>query len=375
MPKILPRMYGRFNLHIMPVIIWLVAVAGVVGLFQKRWQGFEIVGMAQGQARIISPTTTGTIKIVPVLLFEHVNKWDTLAVLDDELLGAELATAAAQIEQLRAQLNATHNQLTVEAARIETNWIASGRRFSVDAEQLRLDILQTQTVLETDRIMLQDLELDVKISKDLLEKDAVTPYELQKAQTAYDALAKKIEENENLLVQYQQYLAKAEQRRAEFTQNQPVVASLDSALEPVRKAITVQEKRIEEIATRRAALVLKAPFDGIVSQIQARAGETVLAGAPILTIVEAAPTEIIAYANETQAGQIRENMQVELVKNTPPAKIAKSAQIMHVGPTIEPIPLRLLRNPNIPQWGRPFLVKIPPGLKLTPGELVGIRGL
>jgi multidrug resistance efflux pump len=331
--------------------------------------------MAQGQARIISPTTTGTIKIVPVLLFEHVNKWDTLAVLDDELLGAELATAAAEIERLRAQLNATHNQLTVEADRIETNWVTSARRFSVDAEQLRLNILQTQTVLETDRIMLQDLELDVKISKDLLAKDAVTPYELQKAQTAYDALAKKIQENELLLTQYQQYLAKAEQRRAEFTQNQPVVASLDSALEPVRKAITVQEKRIEEIAARRAALVLKAPFDGIVSQIQARAGETVLAGAPILTIAEAAPTEIIAYANEALAGQIRENMQVELIKNTPPAKIAKSAQIMHIGPTIEPIPLRLLRNPNIPQWGRPFLVKIPPGFELTPGELVGIRGL
>ncbi len=368
-------MYGRFNLHVIPLLIWLVAVAGVVGLFQNRWQRFEIVGMAQGQARIISPTTTGTIKIVPVLLFEHVNKWDTLAVLDDELLGAELATAAAEIERLRAQLNATHNQLTVEAARIETNWVASARRFSVDAEQLRLDILQTKTVLETDRIMLQDLELDVKISKDLLAKDAVTPYDLQKAQTAYDALAKKIQENELLLTQYKQYLAKAEQRRAEFAQNQPVIASLDSALEPVRKAITVQEKRIEEIATRREALVLKAPFDGIVSQIQARAGETVLAGAPILTIAEAAPTEIIAYANEAQAGQIRENMQVELVKNTPPAQIAKSAQIMHVGPTIEPIPLRLLRNPNIPQWGRPFLVKIPPGFELTPGELVGIRGL
>ncbi len=368
-------MYGRFNLHIMPVLIWLVAVACVVGLFQNRWQRFEIVGMAQGQARIISPTTTGTIKIVPVLLFEHVNKWDTLVVLDDELLGAELATAAAEIERLRAELNATHNQLTVEAARIETNWVTSARRFSVDAEQLRLDILQTKTVLETDRIMLQDLELDVKISKDLLAKDAVTPYDLQKAQAAYDALAKKIEENENLLAQYQQYLAKAEQRRAEFVQDRPVVASLDSALEPVRKAITVQEKRIEEISARRAALVLKAPFDGIVSQIQARAGETVLAGAPILTIAEAAPTEIIAYANETQAGQIRENMEVELVKNTPPAQIAKAARVTHVGPTIELVPLRLLRNPNIPQWGRPFLVKIPQGLELTPGELVGIRGL
>ena len=153
-----------------------------------------------------------------------------------------------------------------------------------------------------------------------------------------------------------------------------MVASLDSALEPVRKAIKVQEKRIDEIATRRQALVLKAPFDGIVSQIQARAGQTVLAGAPILTIAEARPTEIIAYADEKQAGLLRENMEVQLIKTNVPAQIALAARISHLGPTIELIPVRLLRNPLIPQWGRPFLVLIPPGLELMPGELVGIRG-
>jgi len=369
------KLLSSLNLHITPVLVWMVALVCVVGLFQQRWQRFEIVGMAQSQVRLISPTTTGIVKIVPVQLFEPVSKYDTVAVLGDDLLQAELATAAAEIERLQAELNATHNRLTTEAARLETDWVASGRRFSVDAEQLRLNILQTQTVLETDRIMLQDLELDVKISKDLLAKDAVTPYDLQKAQAAYDALAKKIEENQNLLTQYRQYLAQAEQRREEFAQRQPVVASLDSALEPVRKAITVQEKRIDEIATRRAALVLKAPFDGIVSQIQARAGQTVLAGAPILTIAEARPTEIIAYADEKQAGLLRQNMEVQLIKTNVPAQIAKAAQIMHLGPTVEPVPLRLLRNPNIPQWGRPFLVSIPPGLELTPGELVGIRGL
>jgi len=363
------------NLHITPVVIWVVALVCVVGLFQQRWRSFEIVGMAHGRVSLIAPTTTAVVKVVPVELFGRVSEHETLAVLYDELLQAELSIAAAEIERLQAELNATHNQLSVEADRLETDWVASGRRFSVDAEQLRLNILQTQTVLETDRIMLQDLELDVKISKDLLAKDAVTPYDLQKAQAAYDALAKKIQENEILLDQYQQYLTEAEKRREEFAQRQPAVASLESALEPVRKAITVQEKRIEEIAARRAGLVLRAPFDGIVSQIQARAGQTVLAGAPVVTIAEAQPTEIIAYADENQAGLLRENMEVQLVKTNLPAQIATAAQITHVGPTVEPVPLRLLRNPNIPQWGRPFLVKIPPGLELVPGELVGIRGL
>ena len=226
---------SSLNLHIIPVLVWLAAVACIVGLFQQRWQRFEIVGMAQSQVRLISPTTTGIVKIVPVRLFDQVSKYDTVAVLDDELLQAELATAAAEIERLQAELNATHNQLTVEVVRLETDWVASGRRFSVDAEQLRINILQTQTVLETDRIMLHDLELDVKISKDLLAKDAVTHYDLQKAQAAYDALAKKIEENQTLLAQYRPYLAQAEQSREQFAQSQPFPPSLHSSLAKARE--------------------------------------------------------------------------------------------------------------------------------------------
>jgi multidrug resistance efflux pump len=391
MPKILSKTFGRFNLHIMPVLIWLVAVAGVVGLFQKRWQGFEIVGMAQGQVHEVAATVAGRLKTVSVELFETVNRGQVLATLDDEFLNVQIATISAEIERLQAELNANRNLLTAEAANRQTDWSSTYRRFCFDAEQVKLSTLQLKTQIETDRIMLQDLELDVKISKDLLAKDAVTPYDLQKAQVAHDVIATQIRENEHLMAQYEQDLQTAEQRRDEFTQNQPVVTSLDSALEPIRKAIKVQEGLINEFSAQRVELVLKAPIDGVVIQIRGRAnevalhrpgesilhrpGEIVLAGETILTIAQAAPTEIIAYADETQAGQIRENMQVEIVKNTPPAQIAKAVRVTHVGPTIELIPLRLLRNPNIPQWGRPFLVKIPPGLELTPGELVGIRGL
>jgi len=390
MRQILSNLYGRLTLHILPVFIWLVAVICVAGLFQHRWQRFEIVGVAQGQVREVAAAVTGRLKTVSVELFETVQRGQVLATLDNKLLNAQIATISAEIERLQAELNANRNLLTAEAANRQTDWSSTYRRFCFDVEQVKLSTLQLKTQLETDRIMLQDLELDVKISRDLLAKDAVTPYDLQKAKAAYDALATQIRENENLMTQYEQDLQTAGQRRDEFAQNQPVVASLDSALEPIRKAIKVQEGLINELSAQRVELVLKAPIDGVVIQIRGRAnevalhrpgegilhkpGEIVLAGETILTITETRPTEIIAYADESQTGQIKANMKVELVKNNPPAQIAKS-QIIHVGPAIEPVPMRLLRNINVPQWGRPFLVKIPPGLELTPGELVGIRGL
>jgi len=135
---------------------------------------------------------------------------------------------------------------------------------------------------------------------------------------------------------------------------------------------------------------LKAPIDGVVIPLQQRAnearlrrpgekilrrpGEVVAAGEPILTIAEARPSEIIAYVGNRQLGQVEEKMLVELIKDREPPQIATS-QITHVGPTMELMPERLWRNPNIPQWGRPVVIGIPEGLELVPGEMVGIRKL
>jgi hypothetical protein len=105
-----------------------------------------------------------------------------------------------------------------------------------------------------------------------------------------------------------------------------------------------------------------------------KAGEAVLAGQPILTIAQGKPKEIIGYASERQLGQIRPGVMVELVKNTNPAQIAKS-EVTYVGPVIEQLPARLWQNPNVPQWGLPFLVKVPEGMVLTAGEVIGIRRL
>jgi multidrug resistance efflux pump len=166
--------------------------------------------------------------------------------------------------------------------------------------------------------------------------------------------------------------------------------SLDSALEVIRRAINVQEQKIEMLLARSEPLVLRSPIDGMVIQVLGRprdvalrrpgelvllrAGEVVLAGETILTIAETRPREIIAYANRQQLSRIREGMTVQLVKSTEPAQIANS-QVAYIGATLERMPECLWEIPNIPQWGHPLLIPVPQGLKVIPGEMVGVRGL
>jgi len=387
---------GRLRLHILPVLVWLGVVACVVVLFRHRSQRFEILGIAQGQVRQVAATCMGRLISVHIQLFQEVRKGDTLAVmdtvLDNEHLQAQVDTASAEIQRLTAQLIPTQELMLAEAANLETNRIADNRRFSVDVENTRIRILELKTLIETDRIMLEDLELNRKIfiTQNISDQNDATLYELQRTKVERNALAKKIEENEHLLAQAERDLIEAQQRRDKFAQRQLQHPSVESALEVIRKEIQVQEQLVEELLARRTPLVLKSPIDGVVVQLHGRArdvvlrrpgefvlrreGEVVLAGDSILSIAGLKPTEIIAYASREQLDMVREGMPVELVKNTRPAQIAQS-QITYLAPTLERMPEWLWQTPNIPQWGHPMRIEIPPGLKLTTGELVGIRAL
>ncbi len=396
MKKIKSYRPGRLRLQILPFLVWLAAVAGVGVLFYYRSQRFEILGLAQGEVRQVAATCTGRLKSVPVKLFQEVHKGDVVAVLDtildNEHLEAELATVNAEIQRLMAELAHTQETLIAEAANIETDRTAAQRRFFVDVENTRLRVLELKTQFETDKAMLNDLEQNAKnyLIQNLSDQNDTAYYELKKMKGQRDVLAKTIEENQLLLKQAESDLKQAEQRRDEFAALQPQHPPVDGALEVIRREIKVQEKQIDELLARREPVVLKSPVDGIVAQLHGRArdvavwrpgefvvrgqDEVVLAGDSILSIAEGKPREIIAYAAQHQLGRLREGMAVQLVKNTEPAQIANS-QVAYLGPTLERLPECLWQVPNTPQWGHAVLIPIPPGLKLVPGEMVGVRGL
>jgi hypothetical protein len=329
----------------------------------------------------------------------------TLAVVDtvadneqgeEAKLKAQLATAGAEAERFSAQLIPTQEKLRAESANMQMNQKDNWRRFEMDVDSARLRILDLQATVASERATLEDLAVQVKISRKLLEEDAIVPFELEKIKVHYDGVAKRVQENEQLLEQAKVALGLAEQRRAEFTPRELPTQSEDAALEAIRKQIEVQEEvmkgLLEQLAVLRSrrSVELKSPIDGVVipihgqrndallqrpgEEILRRPGEVVRAGDPILAVAEAEPSEVVAYVSEQQLGSLKEQMRVELVKTRMPAQIARS-EIAEMGPTIELIPQRLWRNPNIPQWGLPVLIRIPAGLSLVPGEVVGIRGL
>jgi multidrug resistance efflux pump len=391
--------------HAVPVTVWLIGVGAVAWLLYQRAERFETVGIARGQVLHVAASSTGRIRDIAVDLFKPVKAGQTLAVvdavgdneqLDEAKLKAQLAAAAAEAERFLAQLIPTQEKLRAETANLQSNREDNWRRFEVDVDSARLRILDLQAIIASEQVTLDDLAMQVKINQKLLEEDAIVPYELEKVKVHYESTAKRVQENGRLLEQARAVLRETEQRRDEFATHEMPTQSEDAALEVIRKQIEVQDEvmkgLLEQLAVLKShyAVELKSPIDGVVVPIHVqetearqqrpgepvvrRAGEVVKAGDPILAVAQTEPTEIVAYVSEQQLGSLREQMPVELVKTRTPAQIARS-EVLCIGPAIELMPQRLWRSPNIPQWGRPVLIRIPPGLALVPGEIVGVRGL
>ena len=155
----------RLRLHLLPILVWLAAVACVIGLFTRRSQRFEIVGMARSHVVQVSVNCPARLKDVQVTLFEKVTKGQTVAIVDTILdneqprleLQSQVNTILAEIEHLSAQLVPTQETLMAEESDRTISRIARMRTFDVDVENAKIRILSLRSQIASDQIDLDYL--------------------------------------------------------------------------------------------------------------------------------------------------------------------------------------------------------------------------
>jgi multidrug resistance efflux pump len=373
--------WGRIQLRFLPMLVWIAASACVVALFYTRSARLEVPAIAEVDEHTIASTATGQLYSLPVNLYEEVKQGQTVAIVkiytnpaDETRVKADKAAAEGELQRLKAELAAAEEQLKSDAAQLEFQYSDTHRQLAVDVERNRIAMLEIRTILEPDSVLLKDYELEIRVTKDLIARGAAEEYELQKLQALYDSLAKKIEISKDQLVQAEQNLKNSEQRFAEFAQNKPAPVVQSILLDPIRKEILVQERRIIELLTERDTMVIPAPFDSVVSNIFRRPSETVLEGEPILTLAKRQPRNILAFAGRGFVTSAKDDMRVQVIKGTYPQKVYES-RVLSVGPTIEQLPAKLWQSPTYPEWGRPILIAYNKEMELVPNELVWVRGL
>jgi multidrug resistance efflux pump len=376
---------GRIIDHILPALVWLAAIGAIIFIVRDKGQKFETIGIVNREERTMESPCAGRIKSVAVSSFNKVEKGQPLVIIDTVLdpeqnnnqINAQRDIILAKIKQLQAELAATENKLKTDSAAKESDFVTSSRNFAVDVEKTRLETVQLKAQTEPAKIRLKKLEYDIKIAN---ANSAVTGqnliqlhYEIEKWKQESAALAKEIEENEKLLAQAEENLKLAQSRKEEFEKQNPLHPSIEAALQPIHEAINVQEKTLAQLLIEQPIVTVEAPFDGVITNIVIRNNDTIANREPMLTIVETEPKAIIAYIKEEQTSMVKEKMEVSVMKRTYPQKIAKS-QITYLSPVMELLPQQLWLANNMPQWGRPIIIEIPPDFDVIPGEVVNIQG-
>jgi len=330
----------------LPLVVFIFVGAGVFGLWGKTTTGTHMIGRAEALHSKITAARAGTIASLHVDLFQRVGQGEVLAQITPLDLDAVSARLASNIELLRAQLLQTTD------------------RNSLNYQQLRLEWMRNDVELSAAQIELQLAEANLERAGALFGSRIISEAEVQARQTRRDTLKDRVRSLGKITVDLQ----------AEIKKLEPQAGGGESASDKaIAAALASQAAELKMIAD---SCVLKAPMDGIVSSINKRQGENIAVSEVALTVGALSPRHILAYAQHPLNSVLKAGDPVEIFRRNPGVPAEKS-RITSLGTLLEPMDPSLIpfvpRSQQTAEYGLPFLVEIPPGMVLTPAEVVNIR--
>ena len=343
-PTPLAQRWREFRIQVFPVATFCAAVAGIVLMWSRYVMPSNVVGAVESLHANITSTVPGTLQDLKVERFQLVTNGQVIA---------HLITITPEL--LRASIEAMKKDLDVMRARMVTD----EDRNHIQYENVRLSLLSEKVQLAVNRVNLRQALADFKRADELFHAKPVALisedlYEIAKSKL--DALQVAVDDGTKFVV---------EKERTVPTLRPTTTNSLS-----VLAAIEAEEKKIIEI---NQPTILTAPMDGMVTTINTRPGEKVIAGLPLVVISGTQPRRIVAYVRQPVNLRPKVGDTVQ-VRRTSFQRNSDVATITVVGTQMELVDPVLLpaANARVPEVGLPFSLTVPPGLDLIPGEIVEI---
>lgn len=248
----------------------VIATADITtGTVRQVLQQTGIVKSQVGAIVKIGARATGTIDRMLVKVGDRVEKGQVVAVIDSRELDSRLTEASAQLDLTEAEL-----------ARIR-------RVFPLRIAEAKAQLELARAVADYRRATLdrkQELAARKVISRDELED------------TAQQAAVE-----DNRVAAQQATLSREKQ---EFAQE----------LRKAKASVARAEASVHALETQISYTRIVSPLTGVVSQVAAQEGETIVAGlqvANLITVLDPGRLEMWIYVDETDIGQVRTGQLVE----------------------------------------------------------------
>ena len=329
------------------VFLLIAAVVGIIVYSGQETTNFQ--GFAESNETMINTEIPVSIKKVLVMEGDTVSQGQKLAEFESQELSLRIADIRAQILQLEAKKG-------LSKAEIQSKILQNKAAERAVIRELDSQIKTLENQLKINKELSGGLK-SVKIKRD--DSAAKNPIEIQ-----IEALKS----------------SKAERRKEFAETNRMYLRMLAEGDAPETIETQKLTDELESLEQKNADMALYAPFEGIVGSVFTKngdgervflkGGEKIAAYSPVMSIINKEPSFVKGYIPESHFSAIKigETVTITSANNKNPV----TGVVTGLGGRIIPLPLRLLKNHNIPLWGREIVVKIPENNGFILGEKVDI---
>jgi len=340
------------RLRILPFVVFTAALGAIVFLWRDHISAPTLIGQAEPLTVQIGSPKAGMLTGLTVSRFQKVKAGEIVGqvtVADPQLVEASLDVIRSEIVVLKSTLQP----------------MATQQRNAVNYVQVRLDWMRQRVTLAGTKVQLQLADAQFHRTQDLFTAKIASQSELDIAKATFDSLQKQVDELTKLVAEVEQNF------KTLSPTNGPDLSTVSD--ESLRAALAEQESKLRLTEAELSPVMLKAPIDGIVTILDHRAGEAVIAGQPIVSIASAESARIVGYLRLPLATEPRVGTQVE-VRTRGTHRVTAPARILAIGGQLETIPPVYLGLAKLDAafQGLPVDISLPANLTIHPGELVDI---
>lgn len=325
-------MSKRIRIAVSVVVVILAAT--IVWVTVLRDGGDSVVfasGTVEATEADLGFQIPGRIERVEVREGDRVSEGDEIAWLDRSELRARRRAAQAQAEAARAMLAELERGFRQEE-------IAQGRARLRAAEQRE-----------------SDTKRDLQRTRQLLEGGAVSQQQLDNAQTAYELAVAELESAQEALqiLETGPRQERIAAQRAAVSQADATVAQIDATLDYA---------------------LIRAPFSGFVAVRHREPGETVAAGAPVVTLRNPDDRWVRIFVRADQVGRLTLGQRAEITGDAYPDR-TYAGEVVFIADEAEFTPRNVQTSEERVKLVHRVKVQITgdPGYDLKPGLAADVR--
>ncbi len=340
------------------LLIWLAAAVAAAFLFIYGAGTGGMPGYVEIVEHPVASTEVGRVVGVDVDVGARVTAGQVVARFDTAVIDAELGAERAVYEEMQGTVPGP--------AQVALQW---KRQFAAALSVAHVALDDQRRQQSEDQAELDVLSKELERVEPLLAKGLMDAERVSGTRARHAALTRAVAMYPQTIANLQERLD--ETRRQYQEAGEVVGGGKDGAVNATNLQAVAVGQRVAGLTARRREYVLRSPSAGVVSQVMFRPGDVVMAGTPIVIIVEQPSMRVVGFMPEITAHDVKMGDRVR-VERMYEVGVSCDAKVTALEPAVRGLPGQVNPVPGRVMRGRRIYCTFSESTDLLPGETVQI---